>query len=120
MLFKREVDLGSNSPFSHLLVKAICQVGKKDEALEKKLIEAWHAGGWDLVFKIEGVDIDIREIMEEWDRQLDHMVIEEAKKLVAEKMGDVINKINDTTEAACKAMQEKVEESLGVKIWKDE
>lgn len=120
MLFKNEIDLASDSPFTHLLVKAICQVGKKDEVLEKKMIEAWHAGGWDMVFKIEGIDIDIRQIMEEWDRQLDHMVIEEAKKLVAEKMNDVIQKVTDTADVACKAMQEKIEESLGAKVWNDE
>lgn len=102
-----------DSSFEHLLVAAIVQVGKERG---DTLVEAWHKGGWDVLFQIEGIDISLKEVMDEWEKQLDRMLAEKAAELVDKKTGAFF----EVLEEAKKAFVRKVEETLGVKLREDE
>lgn len=112
--------LGVDTTFTHLMVGALVQVGLKDKEVEKKLIETWHEGGWNYIFQIEGVEVDLEKIMEEWEKQLDRMVAEEAKKLVDTKLGDIFETLDDSVKGVRKLMVQKVEDTLGLKLQDEE
>jgi hypothetical protein len=102
-----------DSSFEHLLVAAIVHVGKERG---DALVEAWHKGGWDVVFQIEGIDVPLKDIMDEWEKQLDRMLAEKAAEIAEEKTGAFF----DVLEDAKKAFLRKIEAALGVKVGRED
>ncbi len=109
------IDFSSTSEgmFDRLLVSALADSGCS-EANQKKLLEIWNKRGWDITFRIEGIDIDLRKIMGGWENQLDRMVADKAKELVKKKTGDLMESLETLMENVTLGVTLKIEEALGV------
>lgn len=49
----------------------------------------------DIVITINGTEVDFEKVLEQWDAQMDRIVLEKAKELMNEKMDGIIDYLND-------------------------
>lgn len=106
-----------DTSFTHLLVAAIVHVGKEKG---DHLVQAWHDGGWNVVFQVEGVDVPLEAIMNEWEKQLERMLAEKAAEIVNEKTGNILQTVESLAGEIRETIEKKVEASLGVKLHKED
>lgn len=108
------------SLYGHVLIKVLTQAGSKNKADEARLLEAWHNGGWNIEFKVEGIDISLPEMAKEWDEQHDRMLGEKAIELVGENLGQVLDNMHGLIDDAEREMRKLLEKKLGVDLRKED
>ena len=103
---------------TRLLVAAVTQVKKKDgDALIGKF---QHEGGWNITFKIEDVEVDIKKVMETWEEHLDKEVLKKASELLREKINGILDPLAETLDDLRRGVVRKAGEKLGVDLKEDE
>jgi hypothetical protein len=65
-------------------------------------------GELDIRFTVNGIELDIEKVCEEWESQVDGMLKKEAEKMVADKLAE-LDTVFDSIKGA-------VEEKLGIKV----
>lgn len=83
----------------HLLIAAITKLSKKKG---DEFLEYWHSSGTkEHTMKLvvdDKYEFSVKKVMEEWDKQVDHMVEKEAKQLIENKMADLWDSVTEVAD----------------------
>lgn len=111
---------GGRALFHHLLISSIAKV-RKDRG--DKIVEEYHRGNCEVGLTINGVEVPIVKVCEEWDQQVNRMVAEEALKLFDTKFRafrDTLDDAHRSFDALRRGLMMKMEKELGVKFSEDD
>ena len=117
---KEVLGVERDTAFSILLIKAVTQVEKANKKKVDKLMKAWQDGGWNIVFTIEGVEVNLKKILDEWEGQLTTLIDERAVELIQKRVGDAMENVEDVLEEASCAIKKKLQEKAGIKIGEED
>jgi len=102
---------------TRLLIAAVTQVKKNDgDALIGKFRDG---GGWNITFKVEDVEIDIKKVMEAWEASVDRAVLKKANELLKERINDILDPLAETLDDLRKEVVRKAGEKLGIDLEED-
>lgn len=88
-------------------------VTTKEKNLATTKIPEWKElklDGADIEFKIAGVEVDFLEVMDALDKQVDRMILEEARKLIQENFANMNNYLFELEKTAKSAITHTAEE----------
>ena len=96
----------------HLIVHALTETFK-GPAFKDFMEKDWNNGDPDVEIKltVAGHELDLNKVCEDWQKQVDRMVEEEARKMVKEAYGERLDKVHELLDEVAN----HIRESFGIK-----
>ena len=109
--FKKK-DLAKNSGPEYMVWWALMEALPKCSTEEEKKRLYDKREVVDVVFQMNGVDLDFRKVMNNWQSQIGRMITEKAQELVDSKFGDKVSDLCDIIDDARTKLKEHIKTQL--------
>ena len=106
-----------DSTCHRLLIAAVTKLSKEEK---KEFMEHWKStNDHEMCLTVDSIfTFSIKKVMEEWDKQLDHMIEKKAKLLIENKMAELWESVEEATEEIGHTMQDLMKKLNSEKNYK--
>lgn len=109
---------GGKGKFHHLFIAALVKVGKEKAGV---IIGESHKNGEEVVsLTLNGVEVPVLAVCEEWDKQYEQMLGEAAAELLGTKLRGVLDKLDELVTITEREGRKAIEAALGIELRRDE